>query len=436
MRKILFLLWISGWVLLTGAQNAGNGFLTGQPEDAGMSSMRLQKAGELIDQYIADGKLPGGVFMAVRYGQVVFLKAAGNRSVDPPAPYRENDIFRIASMTKAVTSVAIMQLYEDGRLGIDDPVYKYLPSFEKQTVLDKFNEKDSTWTTVPVKSPVTIRHLLTHTSGITYGEFNRGKIMAVYQKNNVLNAGLSHAEWTSEEFIDRLGKTPLVFQPGERYLYGLNMDVMGRIVEVVSGETLQDYFRKNIFEPLGMEDTWFYLPADRHDRLVPVYTVNREGQIVQADASNAMGADINYPLREERPFYAGGGGLASTAKDYARFIQALVNEGVFNGSRILSRKTIEMMTSDQMILLNKEGKGISSRPGETFCLGFSLLTEEGNGINSKSPGTYEWGGYFNTKFFIDPYEHMVFTAMTQIAPFPNEEFWGKLYAILYSAIED
>lgn len=435
-NSVVFVSLFLGLQIILFAQQVPQGFASGIPEDAGMSSLRLQMASELIDQYIEEGKLPGGVFMAARYGQVVFYKTAGKRSTEPEAPYREDDIFRIASMTKAVTTVAIMQLYEDGKIGLDDPVHKYLKAFEKQPVLDKFNEKDSTYTTVPAQTPVTIRHLLTHTSGIPYGEFNPGKIMAVYMKNNVLGGGLNHLTWTSEEFIDRLGRTPLVFQPGERYMYGLNMDVLGRIVEVVSDQKLEDYFRQNIFEPLGMNDTWFYLPEDKHDRLVPVYTINREGTFYIAEEGNAVGSEINYPLLERRDFYAGGGGLVSTATDYARFIQALANFGTFNGQRILSRKTIEMMTSDQMIRLNEQGKGMSSRPGVTMCLGFSLLNPEANGINSKSPGTYEWSGYFNTRFFIDPHEQLIFSGMTQVAPFPHNEFWDRLYAIIYSAIED
>jgi CubicO group peptidase (beta-lactamase class C family) len=435
-KSVVFVSLLLGLQIILFAQLIPSGFTSGTPEDAGMSSLRLQMASELIDQYIAEGKLPGGVFMAARYGQVVFFKTAGNRSTDAETPYKEDDIFRIASMTKAVTTVAIMQLYEDGKIGLDDPIHKYLKAFDKQPVLDKFNEKDSSWTTIPALSPVTIRQLLTHTSGITYGEFNPGKIMAVYMKNNVVGGGLYHSTSTSQEFIDRLGKTPLVFQPGERYMYGLNMDVLGRIVEVVSGLKLEDYFRQNIFEPLGMEDTWFYLPKEKHTRLVPVYTVNREGEFFIAGSEDAVGSEINYPLMERHDFYAGGGGLSSTATDYARFIQALANYGILNGRRILSRKTIEMMTSDQMIRLNEQGKGMSNRPGETMCLGFSLIKPEGNGINSKSPGTYEWGGYFNTKFFIDPQEQLIFSGMTQIAPFPYNEFWDRLYAIIYSAIED
>jgi CubicO group peptidase (beta-lactamase class C family) len=437
MKKFVVLVFLLlGLQIILFGQKAPSGFTSGTPEDAGMSSLRLQMASELIDQYIEEGKLPGGVFLVARYGQVVLFKSAGSRTNTKKVPYRDDDIFRIASMTKAVTTVAIMQLYEDGKIGLDDPVHKYLKAFDKQSVLDKFNEKDSTWTTIPVLSPVTIRQLLTHTSGITYGEFNPGKIMAVYMKNNVLGGGLNHPNWTSEEFIDRLGRTPLVFQPGERYMYGLNMDVLGRIIEVVSGQKLEDYFRQNIFEPLGMNDTWFYLPEEKHDRLVPVYTINQEGTFYIVEEGSAVGTEINYPLMDRRDFYAGGGGLVSTATDYARFIQALANFGTFNGQRILSRKTIDMMTSDQMIRLNEQGKGMSNRPGVTMCLGFSLLKPEANGINSKSPGTYEWSGYFNTRFFIDPHEQLIFSGMTQVAPFPHNEFWDRLFAIIYSAIED
>jgi CubicO group peptidase (beta-lactamase class C family) len=303
-------------------------------------------------------------------------------------------------------------------------------------VLDQFNEKDSSYTAVPAKSPITIRQLLTHSSGIVYGAFSKGALRAIYAKKGLMDVGLSHTKMTTEEFINRLAEVPLAFHPGEKYTYGLNMDVLGRVVEVVSGNKLSDYFRKNIFEPLGMKNTFFYLPKEKQAKLVPIYLQKEDGTLEMATNTGGVSSGMDYPLQADNNHYAGGGGLSSTALDYATFIQALLNNGHYNGKRILSRKTVEVMTADQMIRLNQEGKGFSRKPGETFCLGFSLITDQGKGISVKSPGTFEWGGYFNTKFFIDPKEQLIFVGMTQILGARHGELWDRLAAIMYSAIED
>lgn len=417
------------------AQRPSDVLVEGSSGMVGMSEKRLQLLGQFIQEYVNKGYIPGGVFLVARDNQIVYNKTFGFRSTDKKVPYRKDDIFRICSMTKAITSVAIMQLYEEGKLGLDDAVQDYIPAFKKTQVLDTFNEKDSTYTTVPVKSPITLRQLLTHTSGIAYGDFYPGKIMAVYKKNNMLGVGLSHPSWTTEEFINRLAAVPLAFQPGDHFMYGLNMDVLGRVIEVVSGEKLSDYFRKHIFETLGMKDTYFYLPKEKQPRLVPIYGYDANNTF-QMLTNDPLVSNPDYPKSADIGHYAGGGGLSSTAMDYAIFIQSLLNNGVYNGKRILSRKTVEVMTADQMISLNLQGKGISNKPGETFCLGFSLLTDQGKGISSKSPGTYEWGGYFTTKFFIDPNEELIFVGMMQIHNFQHGEFFDRVAAILYSAIEE
>jgi CubicO group peptidase (beta-lactamase class C family) len=337
-------------------------------------------------------------------------------------------------MTKAVTTVGILQLLERGNLRLDDPIYYYLPAFKESVVLQDFNEADSSYTTVPTERPITIRHLLTHTSGITYGSFNPGKIMAIYTKFDANNFGLSHRMSTAE-MVDQIAKIPLVFQPGEQYMYGLNMEVLGRIIEVVSGEPLDQYFQKNIFDPLGMSDTKFYLPKEKHDRLVPIYTYNENREMITAKAGDS-GFDPDYPKAFGHNHFAGGGGLSGSTKDYAIFIQTLLNNGEYDGKRIISRKSIEVMTSDQLITQNKEGKGHSTTPGITFGLGFKLITEEGSAVSHKSPGTFEWGGFFNTKFFIDPKEELIFVGMTQIVPYTRPDFWDKMYAIIYGAIDD
>lgn len=428
--SLLVLLQLTGW-----AQSSASALTEGSPEIVGVSSKRLQLLDQFIQDYVNKGYIPGGVFLVARDNQIVYNKSFGYRIPDKKTTYKKDDIFRICSMSKAITTVAIMQLYEQGKLGLDDPVQNYIPAFKKTQVLDSFNEKDSSYTTVPVKSPITLRQLLTHTSGIAYGDFNPGKIMAVYAKNNMLGVGLSHNSWTTEEFINRLADVPLAFQPGDHFLYGLNMDVLGRVIEVVSGEKLADYFRKHIFEPLGMKDTYFYLPKEKQNRLVPVYGYDAGNQFeILKNAGLATNPD--YPKNADIGHYAGGGGLSSTAMDYAIFIQALLNNGIYSGKRILSRKTVEVMTADQMISLNEQGKGYSQNPGETFCLGFSLITDQGKGISCKSPGTFEWGGYFTTKFFIDPKEDLIFVGMMQIHNFQHGEFFDRVAALIYGAIED
>ncbi len=408
----------------------------GAPAIVGMSDKKLALIDQFIQDYVNKWYIPGGVFLIARDNQIVYYKNFGFRTTDKKAAYQKDDIFRIASMTKAVTSVAIMQLYEQGKLGLDDPVQNYIPAFKNSKVLDQFNEKDSSYTSVPAKSPITIRQLLTHSSGIVYGAFSQGALRAIYAKKGLMDVGLSHAKMTTEEFINRLAEVPLAFHPGEKYTYGLNMDVLGRVVEVVSGSKLSDYFRKNIFEPLGMKNTFFYLPKEKQAKLVPIYLQKEDGTLEMATNTGGISSAMDYPLQADNNHYAGGGGLSSTALDYATFIQALLNNGHYNGKRILSRKTVEVMTADQMIRLNQDGKGYSRKPGETFCLGFSLITDQGKGISVKSPGTYEWGGYFNTKFFIDPKEQLIFVGMTQILGARHGELWDRLTAIMYSSIED
>lgn len=403
------------------------------PSEVGMSAEQLALLDGHIQQYIGNGSLPGGVFLVARKGKVVYYKNFGHNSLDKTEAYKKDDIFRLASMTKAVTTVSILQLFEQGKLGLDDPIFYYIPAFAQSKVLETFNESDSTYTTVPIKKPITIRQLLTHSSGITYGLFNPGKIQAVYEKNNANGFGLSHETMTTEEMANTIAKVPLIFEPGTKYMYGLNMEILGRIVEVVSGKPLNQYFKENIFNPLGMEDTRFYLPKEKHDRLVPIYTYSEDKKMIMAES--AIGFDPNYPTWADNNHYAGGGGLSGTAMDYAVFIQALCNGGTYNGKRILGRRTVEMIATDQLQLPNSLGTGYSKLPGITYGLGFSTKTAQGDGWGPKSVGTYEWGGAFNTKFFIDPKEELTFVGMTQIAPFTRPDFWNRFYAIVYGALE-
>jgi CubicO group peptidase (beta-lactamase class C family) len=423
--RFLFLLFL----LTSFSINAQKGPLViGSAASVGMSDESFAKIDALVKKYVADGKVPGGSFLVARNGKIVYNKSFGYRTSKKETKYQSDDIYRIASMTKAITCVAVMQLYEQGKIGLDDPVYKYIPAYKNQVVLDTFNEADSSFTTVPVNKPVTLRNLLTHTSGIVYGSFNPGKLEAVYEKFD-MNVGFSHDTWSTEEWIDKLAIVPLAHQPGDRFSYGLNMDVLGRIIEVVSKQSLDEYFKENIFDKVGMPDTYFYLPEGKFERLTSVYT-SFGGKLITVDELGMTDGTI-YPTKGPRNLFAGGAGLSSTAIDYANFIETLV-EG---GGGILGKKALAEMTKDQMPAVINDYKPDAVGNGTSFALGFSLYLDLPSKKSPKSPGTYEWGGYFNTKFFIDPEEQLVFVGMTQIVPFQSPEFWLEMYDLIYEAIE-
>ncbi|MFK7932883.1 MAG: serine hydrolase domain-containing protein [Saprospiraceae bacterium] len=414
--------------------NEANTLKNGSPADVNVSAERLDLIDQHIQSYIEAGHVPGGVFLLSRNGKIIYNKAFGQQTNKADKPYQKDNIFRLASMTKAFTTVAIMQLVESGKLRLDDPVFYYIPSFKNSQVLTDYTAADTTYTTVPAQSPITIRQLLTHTSGITYGTFNPGKIEAIYTKMGAANFGLANPQMTTAEMVDQIAKLPLIFQPGDRYLYGLNMEVLGRVVEVISQQPLNQYFKQHIFEPLDMKATGFYLPKETHSRLVPAYTYNQKGEIIMA-ADTDFGQIEGYPTWPDNNHYAGGGGASGSTMDYAVFIQMLLNGGVYNGKRIISRKSIDVMTSDQLVVQNAAGKGRNEGLGRTMGLGFGVTLDAGQATSYKSPGTFEWGGYFNTKYFIDPSEDLIFVGMTQIVPFQRPDFWDKLYALIYSSLE-
>ena len=375
--RLLFLILLIFFQFSSIAQT--HALVEGPANLVGMSDKKLMLIDQLIQDYVSKGYIPGGVFLIARDNQIVYHKNFGFRSTDKKLPYQKDDIFRIASMTKAVTTVAIMQLYEQGKLGLDDPVKNYISAFNDSKVLDQFNAKDSSYTTVSVKSPITIRQLLTHTSGIVYGAFSQGALRAIYAKKGLMEVGLSHPTMTTEEFVNRLAEVPLAFQPGEKYNYGLNMDVLGRVVEVVSGSRLGDYFRKNIFEPLGMKNTYFYLPKEKQAKLVPIYLQREDGTLEMATSTGGISSGMDYPLQADRNHYAGGGGLSSTALDYAIFIQALLGNGEYNGKRILSRKTIEVMTCRSDDQAQPTWKRIQQPPRRNFLSRFFAYHRSGKG---------------------------------------------------------
>lgn len=379
------------------------------PAAVGMSAEGLQRIDELLQGYVSDGRLPGVIALVARDGQVVYRKALGYSDVATKTPLRTDAIVRIASQTKAITSVGLMELYDQGKFQLDDPISKYLPAFAHPRVLASFNARDSSYTTVPARSEITIRQLLSHTSGIGYPVIGTPEARAIYAKAHI-PSGIGSPAGTLGPTIDALGKLPLFNQPGERFTYGLSVDVLGRLVEVLGGQPLDQYLRAHVLDPLGMRDTYFYLPAALHSRLIPLYTENAARQTVAMPTSGMLGLRPDYPNRPGT-YFSGGAGLSSTIDDYAVFLQMLLNGGTYNGHRLLKPATVALMTQNQI--------GDVNQGQNKFGLGFSIVTPGAAAQTGQSVGSYEWGGAFGTDYWVDPTEHLVVLLYTQKFPHSN-----------------
>ena len=365
---------------------------------AGFSPARLARIDSLVHRLVAGRKIPGAVVLLVRDGRVAYQKAFGYRNTATKAPQRVDDIFRMASQTKAITSLAAMMLWEEGKFALDDPVAKYLPQFAKQRVLTKFNAADSTYESKPASAPMTVRQLFTHTSGLDYADIGSEEFRALYAR-----AGVSALGREGEVLGDKmaaLGPLPLLHEPGERFTYSLGVDLLGRLVEVWSGMPLDRFFRTRIFEPLGMHDTWFELPADRRARLVALH-LEKDGTVEATDKMQ-LGVHPDYPERRVT-YFSGGGGLSGTAADYARFLQLFLNGGELDGVRLLGRKTVELMLTNQVP---------GMQPG--FGLGFALETPENDYQSPLSVGSFSWGGAFQTTYWADPKERLIGLIYTNV----------------------
>ena len=382
-----------------------------------------------LEENIEKGVIPGGVFLVAEKGKIKYLKSFGFDDKSMNKAYENNHIFRIASMTKNFTVVSILQLIEKGKLDLDDHVSKYIPAFKKTMVLDQFNGTDSTYTTVNQQKEISIRNLLTHTSGIYYGSFESDTLRAIYIKNRLMSFGLSSDKWTTEEMVNKIAEAPLAFQAGSEWKYGLNMEVLGRIIEVVSKSTLDAYFRQNIIEPLGMTDTYFYLPKEKQERLVKLHPSDTVENIID----NPI---IYYPYMIGNNHFAGGGGLSSTVLDYATLCMALANQGSFNKQRILKKKSIKLLSKIQFAELDKDNKGYKSKVDEMgFGLGYWVIKKENPNFSPLSEGSFGWEGIFNTKYYIDPKKDIVIVGMTQMMSFDNDLFWENLNKIIYNEID-
>jgi CubicO group peptidase (beta-lactamase class C family) len=400
--------------------------VAGDPAAAGFSMERLKRIDGIIQSWIDDKKMNGAVALIARDGKIVYNKAFGYDDMEKKTPMKTDHIFRIASQTKAITSVAVMTLFEEGKFMLDEPVSKYIPAFKGAKVIDKFNLTDTTWTTVPANREVTIRDLLTHTSGIGYAQIGSKEANAMYAKNRVVG-GIGVEGFVLGDVIKRLGPLPLFHQPGTKFTYGLNTDVLGYLVEVVSGMTLDQYFRKKIFEPLGMNDTYFYLPKNKYDRLVSLYTEDSTGVHMMSEEITIQEKFLRDYPKLNGTYFSGGGGLSSTIYDYAIFLQMLLNGGEFNGKRILSRNTVRMMTMNQL------APGVMG--DDEFGLGFGLTIPRESAKLPLNTGSFEWGGMFATTYWVDPKEKLVALIYRNIWP-TSFNAADRYKVMVYQALND
>lgn len=400
------------------------------PESAGFSSERLKRIDTMLQGYVNRERVNGVVGLLVRDGRIAYYKSFGYDDVSTKTPMKRDAIFRIASQTKAITSVAVLMLYEEGKFQLDDPVANYIPEFRNMTVLEKYNKEDSTYTTVPAKRQITIRHLLTHTSGFGYAQIGGTEARVIYHKGGVYG-GIGSGRTLLADQMKLLAKLPLMHQPGEKFTYGMNTDLLGYLVEVTSGMSLDAFFRKRIFEPLGMKDTYFYLPKEKQGRLVTLYSEDRSTRkVVKSEPKFMIGIDEFYSdfPKTEGTHFSGGGGLSSTIYDYAIFLQMLLNGGEYNGKRILSRNIIRMMTMDQ---LGDVGTGVND-----FGLGVGVITEKGSGVQPWNAGSYEWGGMFATTYWVDPKEKLVALIYRNVYPTSLGTIVDQFKVMSYAAIND
>ena len=410
-------------VALVPSSLLAQGLTRAEPEAVGMSSERLDRLTEALDGYVEDGRLAGAVAIVVRRGRIAYLEAVGQRDVASGSPMTDDAIFRIASQTKALVSTGVMLLQEEGRLLITDPVGDYLPAFKNTTVAEP-NDAGG-YDVVPPRRPITIRDLLTHTAGISYGN---GPAADKWQDAEITGWYFANRDETVGDVMARLAELPLDAHPGEAWIYGYNTDILGAMIEEISGQTLGAFLGERLLGPLGADDTHFFLPVDKVHRLATVYSSTDDGGIERAPDPGHMvgqGAYVHGP----RKSFSGGAGLLSTATDYATFLQMMLNGGTFDGTRVLSRKTVESMTVDHL-------DGIAFRPGQGFGLGFSIMKNPAAIGLPASAGEFGWGGAYHSTYWVDPAEEMVVVYLTQLIPARGIDDHGKLRTLIHQAIID
>jgi CubicO group peptidase (beta-lactamase class C family) len=388
------------------------------PEDVGLSSERLERIGEVFQNYVDEGRIAGAVGMVLRHGRLAYVDAWGMRDITAGDVMEEDDLFKICSMTKPVTSVAVMTLYEEGLFFLSDPIGRYLPELANLRVANL--AEASAGQEIPTeraRRAVTIHDLLRHTSGFTYGDLSNTVVDAVYREQNILY------QQTLADMVAQLGEIPLLYQPGTQWHYGVSADVLGRLVEVLSGQPFDAFLRDRILDPLGMSDTGFRVPDSKSDRVAPTYG--------HSGADRVLGPGDTSICALPPGLFSGGAGLVSTAQDYARFAQMLLNGGELDGARILGRKTVELMIVDHL----QEGMSTGFlSPGWSFGLGFTVKTKAGLDGLPSSVGEYNWIGIQGTSFWVDPEEDLVGVFMVQIRPNRDITFRDQFKRLVYQAL--
>ena len=396
------------------------------PESVAMSSERLDRIDAMLAKAVTDADVPGIVALIARNGKIVFHKAYGMADNPTDQDMKIDAIFRIASQTKAITSTAVMMLWEEGKFKLEHPISKYIPEFGKAQILDTFNEQDSTYTTKPAEDQITIRDLITHTSGIGYGVIDGdSRFKKIYAKAGITDL-FTTENISIEQSVKKLAKLPLHHNPGDEFTYSEGLDVLGYFIEIISGMPFDKFLKSRIFEPLGMDDTWFYLPKEKHSRLVAVQKRENDKWVNYPITFY----DTNYPIKGAKRFFSGGAGLSSTAKDYATFLQMYLNDGELNGKRILSRTTVQSIMGNQIGDLWEGGK-------KYYGLAFGVITEKGQDTGGEgSIGTFDWGGYFNTQYFADPKENIIGILMKQTQGPVNDNTAWRFRQMVEAAIDD
>jgi len=395
----------------------------GKPEELGFSPERLQHLTTVFQAYANDKKMAGSVVLVARHGKVAYFNAFGKRDIEANAPMQNDAIFRIASQTKALISVGVMILQEEGKLLIADPVGKYIPEFNETTVAEP--KEGGGYDVVKAKRQITLRDLLTHTAGIGYGG---GPAADKWKEAGIQGWYFADRDEPVEATIARMAKLPMDAQPGEKFEYGYNTDILGVVIEKVSGKSLDEFITSRILTPLGMKDTHFYLPQNKVNRLAAVYSAYADKPLERSQDPGGMVGQGAY-VKGPRKSFSGGAGLLSTATDYAKFLQMMLNKGILNGNRILAPSTVELMTVSHLGEV-KYGWGA----GIGFGLGFSVCEDLGDRGVPGSVGEYGWGGAYGSTYWVDPQEELVVVYFKQLIPTNNLDDQSKLRTLIYQAI--
>ncbi|WP_216851329.1 serine hydrolase [Acidisphaera sp. L21] len=400
-----------------------------KPEDVGLSSRQLTRVSDWAQRLVDDGKLAGVTTMVARHGRIAHLHCCGMANQATSQPMTPDTIVRIYSMTKPLTSLAIMMLYEEGRFQLDDPISRFLPYFAHMRVAS--GGQRGKIDTVPAAREITFRDLLTHTSGLTYGFMQSTLVDAAYREHAI---DFGAAECTLGELVEQLAALPLLAQPGAEWNYSVATDVLGHLVAVISGEPFGDYLQRRVIDPLGMVDTAFHVPAQKHARFAANYARGPNGALALIDDP----ATSRY--LSPRPICSGGGGLVATAADYMRFCQFMLNKGELDGTRLVGRKTIELMTANHlngdMAAMGMPRFSESSYAGVGFGLGFSVTLDPARAQILGTPGEFAWGGAASTAFWVDPAEDMAVVLLTQLMPSSTYPIRRELRVLTYAAVLD